>query len=325
MSLYKRGEVWWIALRHRGRRVRRSTGTSDKQAAKRQHDELKARLWQEKRSGRQLADALLLWTKAKDRSRRELITLRQIRSAYKDRPLIDVTEPSLIETFGDKGPGTYNKLVGIIRAALKMAAKTGWIETAPSIERRKEPPGIVCFLNADEWKALYAELPDHLQPMAAFSVATGLRWSNVSRLTWDRVSLQRKMVWIDAPDAKGRRGIGIPLSKSALAVLRRMDGREGFVFTYRGKPISSPKTAWGKATKRAGLEGFRWHYLRHSFASWHAMAGTPMEVLQQLGAWRDPKMVQRYAHLAPSYVARFADNAKPVKPERPQRRYTVDG
>jgi integrase len=51
--------------------------------------------------------------------------------------------------------------------------------------------------------------------------------------------------------------------------------------------------------------------LRHTWATWHVMGGTPLEVLQKLGGWKDLRMVQRYAHLADSFVDRYAENAKP--------------
>jgi integrase len=241
-----------------------------------------------------------------------LNALRQIRKAYKDRRLVDVTEASLLETFGDKGPGTYNKLVAVVRSAMNMAQRAGWIEAAPHIGKRKEPATTMRYLTAEQWASLRAELPEHLRAMAAFAVATGLRWSNVAGLTWDRVSIPNGIAWVEARDAKGRRAIQIPLSQAAISALRAIPGvRQGYVFTYRGKRVGSPKTAWNKARDRAGLPGFRFHDLRHTWASWHAMRGTPQEVLQRLGAWRSPTMVQRYAHLAPSYVAGFADNAKP--------------
>ncbi|TBR13105.1 tyrosine-type recombinase/integrase [Rugosibacter aromaticivorans] len=67
------------------------------------------------------------------------------------------------------------------------------------------------------------------------------------------------------------------------------------------------------ALQRAGIEGFTWHGLRHTWAAWHAMSGTPLDVLQKLGGWADHKMVLQYAHLAPEYLASFANNAKPWK------------
>ena len=94
-----------------------------------------------------------------------------------------------------------------------------------------------------------------------------------------------------------------------------------YVFTFRGEPITHTTTkAWDAACKRAGIEaGFTFHDLRHTWASWHVMGGTPLEVLRQLGGWADIKMVLRYAHLAPGYVAQYANNAlltiSPTNPE----------
>jgi len=57
--------------------------------------------------------------------------------------------------------------------------------------------------------------------------------------------------------------------------------------------------AWGNALQRAGIEDFRWHHLRHTFAAWHREAGTPTHELQRLGDWKTQSMVERYAHVAP--------------------------
>ena len=79
------------------------------------------------------------------------------------------------------------------------------------------------------------------------------------------------------------------------------------VFTFAGQPIVNANTrAWRNALKRAGIENFRWHDLRHTWASWHRMQGTPTHELQQLGGWRTGAMVERYAHLTPDHLASAA-------------------
>lgn len=315
MPLYRRPEspVWYIDLRHpRGGRIRRSTRTADRASAQRQHDELAARLWHVKQTGRQFSDALLAWATARPRGPSDLRALRLIRSRYADRPLTDVTAQSLVDVFGDRGAGAYNRLINVLRAALNIAAARGWIDRAPTLERRREPPPRERFLTGAEWRRLRAELRDHLRPMADFAIATGLRWSNVAGLDWERVDLKRKIAWIPARQAKGGKGISVPLSAAALAALRATGkARTGPVFTYRGNPLGSPKTAFRKAVARAKLHDVTWHTLRHTWASWHAMTGTPLDVLQILGGWTSRDMLQRYAHLAPSYVAQFAGNARP--------------
>jgi integrase len=314
MPLYERDGVWYIDIRNGGRRIRRSAGTADRREAQRIHDELAARAWKIRVHGKHLSDALLLWHTAKTRRPSSQRALRQIRQQYKDRPLALVTEESIAEAFGAKAPGTFNKLAAVFRAALNLAHAKGWIEAAPRIARRKEPTVEPRYLTAQEWKRLRGELPEHLKPMADFAIATGLRWANVAGLTWERVSLSRKLAWVPASTAKAGKTISIPLSAAAIRALQAVSGeRKGFAFTYNGARIGSPKTAWNKATARAGLTGFRWHDLRHTWASWHAMAGTPLDVLQKLGGWETREMVDRYAHLAPTYLAQFAANARPVR------------
>ena len=77
--------------------------------------------------------------------------------------------------------------------------------------------------------------------------------------------------------------------------------------TYEGNPIRYVNTkAWLNALKRAGIADFRWHDLRHTWASWLIQNGTPLYDLQEMGGWKSAAMVRRYAHLAPAHMARHA-------------------
>ena len=81
------------------------------------------------------------------------------------------------------------------------------------------------------------------------------------------------------------------------------------MFTYKGKPVTKANNhAWRKALVRAGIEDFRWHDLRHTWASWHVQQGTPLYVLQELGGWSDYEMVRRYAHLSAEHLAQYAES-----------------
>lgn len=108
------------------------------------------------------------------------------------------------------------------------------------------------------------------------------------------------------------------------ASVDRVGGDAEYVFTYQGRPIKEVKTAWIAACVRAKLgryvvdehgkshyEGFKWHGLRHTWATWHVQNGTPLEVLQKLGGWADLRMVMNYAHHSPGYLANFANNTRP--------------
>ena len=67
------------------------------------------------------------------------------------------------------------------------------------------------------------------------------------------------------------------------------------------------RKAWYAASVRAGIADFRWHDLRHTWASWHVQQGTPLYALQELGGWESPEMARRYAHLAAEHLAPWAD------------------
>ena len=83
-------------------------------------------------------------------------------------------------------------------------------------------------------------------------------------------------------------------------------GPDGEPLDYWTTPARS---GWAAGCKRAGIEDFRWHDLRHTRASWHVQLGTPLYVLKELGGWETIEIVKRYAHLAPDHLL---DHAKRV-------------
>jgi len=136
----------------------------------------------------------------------------------------------------------------------------------------------------------------------------GLRKRNVTDLEWSQVDLQRNVAWIHADQAKGGKSIHVLLNATAMDILRKQIGKHPIrVFTYRGKPINQVNTkAWRRALERAGIDDFRWHDLRHTWASWLTQKGVPLNVIQEMGAWESTEMVKRYAHLAPEQFRKHA-------------------
>jgi integrase len=208
---------------------------------------------------------------------------------------------------------TVNRTLALIRAILRKCARDWeWLDRAPAVRLLKEPTRRIRFLSRHQACALLNELPSHLREMATFTLATGLRAANVTGLSWDQVDLSRKLCWIHPDQAKARRAIAVPLNDTAMEVLRAQRGRHPTrVFTYDGQPIKQVSTrAWYHALKRAGIEDFRWHDLRHTWASWHVQGGTPLFALQELGGWETERMVRRYAHLAAEHLALYVNNTE---------------
>jgi integrase len=209
--------------------------------------------------------------------------------------------------------GTVNRMLNFLRALLNKAHKEwDWLESVPPIKLMPDKAKRVRWLTKDEAKALLAELPDHLRAMAAFSLQTGLRESNVTGLQWLQVDLQRKVAWIHPDEAKADKAIAVPLNNEAIEIIRAKTGKSlTHVFVFKGNPVTRANNhAWRKALERAGIKGFCWHGLRHTWASWHVQAGTPLHILKELGGWSDMTMVLRYAHLSADHLAKYAGNVE---------------
>ena len=321
MSLYKRknSEIWWVSVSVPGHpKLRRSTGELDRFAAQRIHDELKASLWKidPALKGKTWGKAVEKWVAVETRSDSELLSLQKFARGYKDRPLSAVTAESIDDALAFcKTAGTYTRYRTMIAAILNLSKIK--LELVSRKDKKKKSRD---WITPEQWAVLYPELPEHLKPMAAFALATGLRRANVLGLTWARCDLERKMVWVEGEDTKAGHAISVPLSDQAFAVLTTLVGQHPeYVFTYRGKPIRTVKTAFQAACIRAKLgkrdgkgyySGFTWHGFRHTWATWHSQRGTPSDVLQHLGGWSDPRMVANYTHHAPGHLAGFANNSR---------------
>lgn len=328
MSLYKRKDssFWWIKITMFGRTIQRSTGTSDKIKAQEYHDKLKAQAWEQERLGikpkRTWKEAVVRWTaETSDKAthhedKKKLIWLHQFLG---DLTLNDINQDVIDRVRAAKlkeaSKSTTNRYLALVRAILiRSRDEWEWLDRAPKIRLFKENLGRERALTQDEAKRLLNELPEHLREMALFSLATGLRQGNVLKLEWSQVNFELRHAWVGAAQSKNRRPIAVPLNDTALEVLKRNQGKHPQrVFTYNGKPIKQANTrAWGLALDRAGIENFRWHDLRHTWATWQRQAGTPTHELQRLGGWRTGVMVERYAHLAPDHLAKAASRLDKV-------------
>jgi integrase len=228
-----------------------------------------------------------------------------------DRQSIDKIKSHKFSTGASNG--TVNRMLALLRSILNAAHKEwDWLNSVPFIKLMPISKGIVRWLTHEEANKLVLELPEHLALMVNFTLATGLRESNVTGLQWSQIDLQHRCCWVNAENSKSGKSIAVPLNDAALSVVRMQIGKnETFVFTYKGKQVTRANNkAWRKALVRAGINDFRWHDLRHTWASWHVQNGTPLNVLKELGGWADLTMVLRYAHLSSEHLAQYANNAR---------------
>jgi integrase len=340
MAIYRRegSSLWWIDITPSpGRRIRESTGTTDKRKAQEYHDRLKTQLWERKRLGtkprhtwRAAVVRFIQEAEAEGKAslKNDRDALRWLDPLLGDKYL-DEIDKALVQTIiterqkpyireyktGQKrecrpGVDTVNRFLTTFRAVLTKARDDWeWIDRIPKVKALKGAVNRVRWITRAEADVLIAELPAHLAVMAEFSLQTGLRRANVTHLEWRQVDLARKTAWIPAGKAKNRKALAVPLTDTAVALLKAQKGKhQDWVFPKAGKPVHQTSTrAYREAVARAGLSDFCWHDLRHTWASWHIQDGTPLNVLKELGGWATITMVQRYAHLSGEHLRAWVE------------------
>jgi len=198
--------------------------------------------------------------------------------------------------------------LSFIRALLRCAVNEWkWLDKAPNVKCQVPKNRRVRWLTKKEAVRLISEMPPHFKPIVIFALATGLRRANIVDLEWSQIDMQRKVAWIHPEDAKAGRAIGVALNDSACKVLRDHVGKHNqWVFVHtessvrpdgtRTKKIrkmrTDANTAWRAGLKRAGIENFRFHDLRHTWASWLVQSGVPLSALQEMGGWESVEMVR---------------------------------
>lgn len=147
---------------------------------------------------------------------------------------------------------------------------------------------------------------DHLMPMVLVAMNTGLRRGELFGLRWADVNLAGKVLIVTAATAKSQKTRHVPLNSEALDVLKRWkkQGGDGLVFpSSGGGRLDNIQSSWGAITAAAKLDDFRFHDLRHDFASKLVMAGVDLNTVRELLGHGDIKMTLRYVHLAPHKLA----------------------
>lgn len=149
---------------------------------------------------------------------------------------------------------------------------------------------------------------DHITPMVLLAMQTGMRRSEVFSLTWENVRLKgMPQLTVLAAHAKSGKTRHVPLNTTAVDVLKtwgEQNTQSGLVFPNpAGGQLRSIKTAWGKLIKDAKINDFRFHDLRHDFASRLVMNGVDLYRVKELLGHGSIEITQRYAHLAPHTLA----------------------
>lgn len=207
---------------------------------------------------------------------------------------------------------TRHSYLSFMRGLLNACRRWGWLKVVPHINTKQPPNKRIRWITPDEVAALFRELPENFKPFFLFALSTGLRRSNIINLEWSQVDLEQRIAWIHPDQFKSKKAVGFPLNDTAYQAIISQQGKHNkyiFVREYKGQFVKfrvDDNTAWRNALTRAGIEDFRFHDLRHTWASWLVQSDVPKSIVKDLGGWESMQMVERYAHLSAGHLSKHA-------------------
>ncbi|ODS33560.1 MAG: integrase [Candidatus Scalindua rubra] len=323
-GLYRRGKMYWIDYRVNGRRYRESTGTTKRREAEYVH----ACRTKEANEGKtpeikkikkvvklfELAKDYLKWTERQKVHRTKKVWVKQLIESFGNFDVKDL-KPKIIEQWQCvrlryNKPSTVNRLTGCLKHMVNKGVQ--WEMLPEEILRQvrkvkllEENNKRLRFLTVEECQTLIDCCRDHLKPIVTVALHTGMRKGEVLGLMWEHIDLKHGFILLGITKNGERREIPINTTLEFLFKDLLEKAKSEYVFTDKnGKHYSSVKRSFNTACRKAGIINFRFHDLRHTFASHLVMAGIDLTSVKELLGHKSLTMTLRYAHLAPGHKRR---------------------
>jgi len=316
--------VWWICYFDRfGKRHREKAGTKSvaiKLYGKRKQHVLEGKKLPESFrkpsvNFRQLVDDALSYSKRNKRSyKTDVPRFASLKEWFGSYPAEELTPQEIEKTLARAAEkkkwaaSTFNHYRSLMSLSYRLGIQNRKVASNParSVTHRREDNNRVRFLTVEEEKKLRkvieAKWPLHV-PELDLAINTGIRKGSQYSLTWDMVDFKGRM--LNIPLTKNEEPIHVPLNDVAIAALKLVHGRGGcsgrvFQSAKTGEPLENGRHWFDDAVIEAGIKNFRWHDLRHTFASRLRMQGAPLEDIADLLGHKSLTMTRRYAHLGPN-------------------------
>ena len=339
-GIYKRGNIYWIRYAGLDGRVVFESSGSDK------FKDAEALLIQRKNSikeGKQpeikkianhtfneLVAEYTKWAERQRSFRSKQGFIKQLSEAFGNVPLRRFN-PMLIEQFqteriqkGNK-PATVNRLIATLKHMFTKAVQWDMVEESVlkrirQVKLLEENNRRLRYLSKEECQALISNCTGSIRAIVITALNTGMRKGEILNLKWDNVDLRHGFILLDVTKNGERREI--PINETLRGILqgltRRLDIPYVFYDNATGKSYQDVKRSFNTALRRAGIKDFKFHDLRHTFASHLVMAGVDITTVKELLGHKTLTMTLRYAHLAPSHKVKAVDildstiNGKPT-------------
>jgi len=172
-----------------------------------------------------------------------------------------------------------------------------------SVKRLKEPPGRLRYLTQQEMAGLVEACSPHLKPIVVTALHTGMRKSEILGLKWRDIDFRAKTITVHR--TKNNEPRVIPLHHTLYDALHQLPRplHSAYVCCHEnGERYDEVKRSFKSACRKAGIADFRFHDLRHTFASHLVLNGINLKTVQYFPGHKDIRMTLRYAHLSGEHL-----------------------
>ncbi len=322
--MFKRNDVWWTCIRHNGRKIQKSLETTDRKLAQAIEAKIRTEIIEEnyfekplgsKKTFKDMMEKLMREhaPKVSYRMQKSYSSYLKHLIPFFDSGLTAIT-PKKISKYkvlrNEEGakPATINRELAMLSKAFNLAIKEWeWLKENPvsKVPKEKENNERDRWLTRNEEKRILDNSPEWLREIIVFALNTGLRQDELLSLEWCRTDLTRRTILIRK--TKSGKPKTLPLNQTALNIVikkseEKIRNVNGLVFASHVGTKFNPsnlRRAFDSALEKAKISDFKFHDLRHTFATRLAQKGIDIYKIAKLLGHKDIRMTQRYAHHCP--------------------------
>ncbi len=329
MGIYKQGNIFWVSKCINGIQYRKSTETISKMQAKAFYDNWVYELKEQVKNGKpiikqepvkqitfaELSIKYLEYANGRLKSYNNLRYFVKTLNDYFSKKIISKFTVLDIENMQSDiikkrfSISYANRLTAILKVMFTKATDWQLIDdnVLKTIRRAKMLKGEVSrlrYLSDDESERLISNCDSYLKPIVITALNTGMRKSEILHLTWDRVDLKNLIILLDKTKNGDRREIPIndTLLNALSCIIRNIKTDYLFYNPKTLKPFYDIKKSFMSALKKSHILDFRFHDLRHTFASRLVMASIDLTTVKELMGHKDIKMTLKYSHLSKAHI-----------------------
>jgi integrase len=324
MSIYSRGNIWYIDYYVSGKRVRETIGANKKLA----ENILRKRLVevtenkhldihrQKKIKFEEFANTFLdLHSKPNKKSwKSDFFNLNSLRKFFGGRYLFSITQRDIEEYKAKRKeglkPATVNRELATLKTLFTKAIQWGVLRSNPAGNVRffKENNCRLRYLEKEEINKLIQECSARLRPIIIVALNTGMRRGEIFNLKWRDIDFQNDVLHLLDTKNGDKREVFINTAAKKALISVRKHPESPYVFCKKdGTTYTNIRKSFLATLKKCGIINFRFHDLRHTFASQLVMSGIDLNTVRELLGHRDIKMTLRYAHLSPDHKRRAVE------------------